>query len=220
MGENINLVTSIHVSTKREYLKRMLDDKVQCMDIARRFDGDFFDGERRVGYGGYRYDGRWEKVAISLIERYRLNKESRVLDIGCGKAHLLYEIKKIIPEIEIVGIDISEYAIKNAKEEVKPYLRVCDARKTLPFENQEFDLVISLATLHNFLIQELKIALQEIERISKKAYVMVEAYRNSQELFNLECWALTCESFFRPEEWIWLYQEFGYSGDYEFIYFT
>ena len=39
------------------------------------------------------------------------------------------------------------------------------------------------------------------------------------ELFNLECWALTAESLFHTEEWIWLYKEFGYNGDYEFIYF-
>ena len=48
---------------------------------------------------------------------------------------------------------------------------------------------------------------------------MVEAYRDETELFNLQCWALTCESFFRPDEWIWMYNEWGYNGDYEFIYF-
>ena len=30
---------------------------------------------------------------------------------------------------------------------------------------------------------------------------MVESYRNDKELFNLQCWALTCETFLRPEEW-------------------
>ncbi len=48
---------------------------------------------------------------------------------------------------------------------------------------------------------------------------MLESYRNEQELFNLQCWALTCESFFDTAEWIWIYKRFGYSGDYEFIYF-
>ena len=38
-------------------------------------------------------------------------------------------------------------------------------------------------------------------------------------MFNLQCWALTGESFFDVAEWIWLYNRFGYTGDYEFIYF-
>ena len=42
---------------------------------------------------------------------------------------------------------------------------------------------------------------------------------NEKELFNLQCWALTCQSFFSKDEWIWIFDEFGYKGDYEFIYF-
>ena len=48
---------------------------------------------------------------------------------------------------------------------------------------------------------------------------MVESYRSELEQFNLQCWALTAESFFDDEEWVWLYRHFGYTGDYEFIYF-
>ena len=62
-------------------------------------------------------------------------------------------------------------------------------------------------------------ALREIQRVGKQGYVMLESYRNEQELFNLQCWALTCESFFDTEEWVWLYNHFGYTGDYEFIFF-
>ena len=94
-----------------------------------------------------------------------------------------------------------------------------DARDIYPFGDNEFDLVISLNTLHNLKIYDLKTALGEIDRVGKNGYIVIEAYRNEKELFNLECWALTCESFFRPDEWIWLFEEFGYNGDYEFIYF-
>ena len=66
---------------------------------------------------------------------------------------------------------------------------------------------------------ELKTAISETERVGKQGYIMLESYRNEKELFNLQCWALTCESFFDKEEWIWIYNHFGYTGDYEFIYF-
>ena len=68
-------------------------------------------------------------------------------------------------------------------------------------------------------VNELKKAINEIERVGKKAFILVESYRNEKELFNLQCWALTCNSFFSNNEWKWLFKEFNYKGDYEFIYF-
>src|SRR5882762_923456 len=93
------------------------------------------------------------------------------------------------------------------------------SNSSYPFGDDEFDLVISLGTLHNLRVFELKAAVKEIERVGKNKYIMVEGYRNELELFNLECWALTAESLFHTSEWIWLYNRFGYTGDYEFIYF-
>ncbi|EES89351.1 class I SAM-dependent methyltransferase [Helicobacter canadensis] len=219
MGVLRNIFTKLHQKTKRDYFTRMADSKVECMGIAKKYEKDFWDGDRRYGYGGYKYDGRWEAVARDLIEIYQLNNKSKILDVGCGKAFLLYEIKKILPNIQVVGFDISEYAIKNAKEEVAENLFVYDARSPFPFGDEEFDLVISLGTLHNLALFDLKIAFSEIERVGKQKYIMAESYRNNQELFNLQCWALTCESFLNPSEWIWIAREFGYKGDYEFIYF-
>lgn len=219
MGVLRNIFTKLHQRTKRDYLARMVDSKVECMEVAKRYDEVFWDGDRRYGYGGYKYDGRWETVARELIEIYGLDNNSKILDVGCGKAFLLYEIKKILPNIQAVGFDISEYAIKNAKEEITESLFVYDARSPLPFGDKEFDLVFSLGTLHNLALFDLKTAFSEIERVGKQKYIMVESYRNNQELFNLQCWALTCESFLNPSEWIWISGEFGYKGDYEFIYF-
>ena len=141
------------------------------------------------------------------------------MDVGCGKAFLLYEIKKLLPEITIAGFDSSTYAIENAKEEIKEHLYIHKAQDKYNYADNAFDLVISLGTLHNLKIFELKSALQEMQRVAKEQFVMVESYRDEAELFNLECWALTCESFFQPDEWCWLYKEWGYEGDYEFIYF-
>lgn len=219
MGKLLNIVTKLHTATKRDYVARMVDDKIKCMIKAKEYGYDYWDGDRRYGYGGYKYDGRHKAVALDLIKTYNLKDGCKILDVGCGKAFLLYELKQLLPHAEIVGFDYSEYAIDNAKPEIKESLFKHNAEDVYPFEENQFDLVISFATLHNLKIYDLKRAVQEIERVGKNKFIMVEAYRDEAELFNLECWALTCESFFRPNEWIWLYEEWKYSGDYEFIYF-
>ncbi|MFC1570450.1 class I SAM-dependent methyltransferase [Candidatus Omnitrophota bacterium] len=219
MKEQLNIVTSLHTSTKRDYVGRMTDEKIECSKIAREYGKDYWDGSRRFGYGGYTYDGRWEIVAKKLIEHYDLPSDAKILDVGCGKGFLAYEFKKLLPDATVVGFDLSEYAIDNAKEEIRGNLSVKPAQEEYPYKDNEFDLVISITTLHNVYINDLKKSLSEINRVGKNSYITVESYRNEEELFNLQCWALTCELFFRPEEWVWLFNEFGYSGDYEFIYF-
>jgi len=221
MGKLRNIVTSLHESTKRDYIARMVDDKAHCMKIAKQYSKEYWDGDRRYGYGGYKYiPGRWNHVAKKLIDVYGLTSTSKVLDIGCGKGYLLYEIKLLIPDLNIVGIDFSDYGLENAKDEIKPFVYKHKAEDRLPYQDKEFDLVISLGVLHNLRIPELKNALLEMNRVGRQGYLMLESYRNEKELFNLQCWALTAESFFDKEEWVWLYKNFGYIGDYEFIYFN
>lgn len=219
MGRELNIFQGLHNRTTRDYVGRMQTDKVDSMIISRKFGYDYWDGDRRYGYGGFHYDGRWKAVAQELIDIYSLDNGSAVLDVGCGKAYLLYELKDILPGLAVSGFDISEYAINAAKEEIQPHLFVHDAQDAYPFGDKVFDLTLSLTTLHNLKIAGLKFALQEIERVSIQSYVVLDSYRNEKELFNLQCWGLTCEQFFRPEEWTWLFNEFAYSGDYEFIYF-
>lgn len=220
MGKLVQFVTSLHTSTKREYLDRMVDEKILCMHKAKEYEEDYWDGDRRFGYGGYKYlPGRWKPVAESLIETYNLNNSSSILDVGCGKGFLLHEIKLLLPEITIKGFDISNHGLSCALDSVKDDLFIHRAQEPYPFKDNEFDLVISLGCLHNLRLMELEVALGEIERVGKQGYVMLESYRNEAEQFNLQCWALTCESFFDEDEWVWLYNHFGYRGDYEFIYF-
>lgn len=197
----------------------MMDEKVHCMKVARRYDRDYWDGDRRYGYGGYVYDGRWKVVAEALIREYGLKEDASILDVGCGKGYLLFEFKRLLPRARVCGFDISRYALENAKEEIKDHLFHQDAARPFPFPDDRFDLVISITTLHNLEIFDLKTALKEMERLGKSKYIVVESYRNEQELFNLQCWALTCESFFSVKAWEWIFKEFGYTGDYEFIFF-
>ena len=216
----LDLIQVLHKSSQRNYIERMTNNKISCMDIARKFDFDYWDGDRKYGFGGYRYQpGRWKKMAEDLISIYNLNNDSRILDVGCGKSFLLYEIQLLLPEIQIIGLDISKYALENSHPEFKGKLIEHDARTKLPFNDLEFDLVISVNTLHNFYLPQLVVALSEMERVAKHKYLVVEAYRNLTEFFNVQCWALTAPTLITPDEWEWLFNLSGYLGDYEFIYF-
>lgn len=219
----IDFLSSVHKSTKRDYLARVNDlefPKAKAAELAKKWEFDYWDGDRRICYGGYRYmAGRWAPVAQAIIDHYGIKSGDKILDIGCGKGFLLYEISLLVPGVEIYGIDISNYAIENAKEEIKDRLQVGNATK-LPFPDNYFDLVYSITTLHNLHNYDLDKALREMERVAKKnKYLCVESYRTEAEKANLLYWQVTCEAFCTPEEWDWWFKQTGYTGDHSFIYF-
>lgn len=220
MGNKIKILSKLHNSINRNYSKRMSREKPQAMKIAKKYSKSYWDGNRKYGYGGYRYiDGYWKPVAMTLIKKYKLSNYSKVLDIGCGKGFLLYELKKLLPKITIVGIDISKYAIAKSPRIISRYLRVLKAQDKYPYKKNYFDLVISLGCIHNLNLDELENCIKEINRVSKKQFIMTESYRSERELYNLQCWALTCNLFFCEKDWEWIFTKFNYRGDYEFIYF-
>ena len=217
--QEIDFLSKIHTSTKRDYLERVCPDRPERARIMKRWDGEYWDGDRKHGYGGHYYDGRWHPVAVEMIEQYGLKAGDRILDIGCGKGFLLYEITKLVPGIEIAGIDISEYGVEHAKEEIRSFLKVGDCTK-LPWPDDHFDYVYSLNVLHNLYNYDLMSALKEMERVGKKnKYNCVESWRSEEEKANMLYWAIPCETFFNPDEWRWYYQQAGYTGDYGFIFF-
>jgi SAM-dependent methyltransferase len=220
MRKEVDFIQDIHLSTKRDYLARVLDEKVRCMEIARTFGEDYWDGERRYGFGGYRYlPGRWTSLALKLIEEFSLSSNSKILDLGCGKGFLLYELQLLLPGIQLTALDISDYALENFHPELIARKMRFDCRENLPFQDLEFDLVLSINTLHNFSIDSVVNSVREIGRVGKSSYIVVESYRNLEEFFNLQCWALTAPTIITPEEWNWLFDLARFDGVFEFIYF-
>src|SRR5437899_9938 len=193
----LDFIEKVHTSTKRSYIERVVRyDKAECARIAKQFGEDYWDGERQYGYGGYKYDGRWRPVAEQLARHYQLTRGDRVLDIGCGKGFLLYELTEVVPDLRIAGLDISRYALENAKQEVKSFLQRGTAT-ALPYRDESFDLVLSINTLHNLYNFQLHEALKEIERVGKKSkYIVIDSYRNEDEKVNLLYWQITCECFY------------------------
>lgn len=201
--------------TKRNLDERQEQKTEEDKAIAKKFGQEYFDGERRYGYGGYTYHPRfWTEVIKDFIEYYHLTSNSKILDVGCGKGFMLFDFKKALPGITILGIDISEYAIKNAKEEVKQFLKVGNAADLNIFADKEFDLVISINTIHNLPLDECKKALKEIERIGKRAFIMNDAWRTEEEKNRMHKWNLTGETIMHTDNWKRLFDEVGYTGDY------
>lgn len=219
----LDFMSVLHKSTCRDYLARVNDPeypKPKAAQLAKQFAYDYWDGDRRICYGGYRYiEGRWEKIVRSIVEHYPLPDKPKILDIGCGKGFLLYDFLKVLPDAEVYGVDVSHYAVANSKPEIRNRLQVANATR-LPWADNTFDLVISITTLHNLYAYELDLALREMQRVGKEhKYLCVESYRNESEKANLLYWQVTCEAFNTPDEWRWWFNHTHYNGDYSFIFF-
>jgi SAM-dependent methyltransferase len=218
----IDFMSPLHKATTRDYLARVNDPdypKAKAAELAKQWGYDYWDGDRRICYGGYRYmPGRWAPVARAMVDHYQLKPGDRVLDIGCGKGFQLYELTQVLPGLQVRGLDVSTYAIENAHPEMKDLIDHGTAAR-LPYEDQAFDYVFSINTLHNLHNRDLDAALREIERVGKRKYICVESYRNETEKANLLYWQLTCEQFNSPDDWQWWFETTGYSGDHSFIYF-
>lgn len=214
MGLEIDLLKN-YPKTKRDVKSRASEKSKEDQQIARLFGKEFFDGERKTGYGGFNYHPRfWQPVIPDFIRHYGINKNTTLLDIGCAKGFMLYDFMKIIPGIKVAGIDVSDYAISNSHENAKPFLQVADARK-LPFEDNSFDIIISITTLHNLERNEIVKALHEIERVKRKdSFITVDAYSNDEERELMLSWNLTAKTILHVNEWKELFREANYTGDY------
>jgi SAM-dependent methyltransferase len=218
----IDFMSPLHKATKRDYLARVNDPeypKAKAATLAKQWGYDYWDGDRRINYGGYNYiPGRWAPVAQRLVEHYNLQPGSKVLDVGCGKGFQLFELLQACPGLIVRGLDISQYAIENAHREVAKYLDLGTAAN-LPYQVNEFDLVFSINTLHNLHNRDLNSSLREIQRVGKQKYICVESYRNEVEKTNLLYWQVTCEQFNSPDDWEWWFNHSRFTGDHSYIFF-
>lgn len=218
----IDFMSPLHKATKRDYLARVNDPdypKAKAAELAKQWGYDYWDGDRRINYGGYKYiPGRWAPVAKLMIDHYKLKPGDSVLDVGCGKGFQLVELALALPGLHVYGLDISDYAVEHAHPDVKSKIYKGTASR-LPFDTNQFDLVMSINTLHNLSNCDLDAALRELERVGENKYLCVESYGNEKEKANLLYWQVTCEQFNTPEDWEWWFGNCEYSGDYSFIYF-
>ena len=212
MGREVDLVRALP-KTKRNIQAREDAKDPDVVRISRQFGQMYFDGPRDYGYGGYRYDGRWVPVAHDIIAHFGLKPGMRVLDAGCAKGFLLKDLRDACPGLEVIGLDISAYAIEHAHPDAKPYL-VQGTVEDMPFDDP-FDVVLCLDTVHNLPRERAKKALREIQRLSSgRAYVRVDSYRTPEQKAIFESWVLTAEFHGYPDEWLALFEEAGYTGDY------
>lgn len=214
MGVEIDLLVN-YPKQKRNLDERAALKTEADRTIARRFDKEFFDGDRRHGYGGFEYFPRfWQPVIPTLQRHFGLTAESSLLDVGCAKGFMMHDLAELIPGITVKGVDISQYAIENTIEDMRPHVQVGNAAN-LPFPDKSFDIVISINTIHNLDRAECAKALREIERVARKGgFITVDAYRNEEEKERMYAWNLTARTIMSVDEWIAFFKEVGYTGDY------
>lgn len=213
-------MAEINLMEKYPRAKRNIDERgnektEEDRSIARKFGREFFDGERRHGYGGFSYHPRfWSGVVQGMIRHYGLTEKSSILDVGCAKGFMLHDFKQALPGVIVCGIDISEYAIENSIDDVKQFLNVGNAKDLSIFRNKEFDLVVSINTVHNLPLEECRKALREIQRVGKNAFIVVDAWRNEVEMERMHKWNLTALTYMHANDWKKLFKETVYAGDY------
>ena len=214
MGIEIDLLAN-YPKVKRDLTARLEAKSDEARAIGRRFDFDYFDGDRNHGYGGFTYQDRfWKPVVPDIINHFSLTSKSRVLDVGCAKGFFLHDLQEALPGVHVEGIDISEYAISKAIESVIGKIAVGDARQ-LDFPDNSFDFVMSINTIHNLNLEDCAGALKEIQRVSGgSAFITVDAYRNETERERMEAWNLTALTMMSVEEWKSFFKEVGYEGDF------
>jgi len=214
MGTEIDLLVN-YPKTRRNVDERGSEKTDEDRRIARLFGKEFFDGDRRHGYGGFNYFAKfWQPTVPTFQAHFGLSKDSSLLDVGCAKGFMLHDFSELIPGITLKGIDISDYAIANAIDDMRPHVMVADAIH-LPFDDKSFDVVTSINSVHNLEREKCGQALSEIERVSRRgAFITVDAYRTDDERARMLAWNLTAKTIMHVDEWKAFFKEVGYTGDY------
>ncbi len=87
-----------------------------------------------------------KKLASYLFNRFKMQKDAKFLEIGCGRGEFLEGFRKL--GLDCRGVDLSDYCIKN-----KSFLNVTRAdisKDKLPFEDSVFDIVYHKSLIEHF----------------------------------------------------------------------
>lgn len=183
--------------------------------IAKQFGKEYFDGPRRLGLGGYYYNSKYFKPVVErMVDYYGLTSSSAILDVGSGKGFMLHDFCEALPGVTVAGIDISDYCLENAMPSVAQYMRKASCDE-LPYPDNSFDLVISIATIHNLEREGVKKSLREIMRVTRRhAFIKVNGYHTEAQKEALHRWNLVAKTILHVDEWKSMFAEVGYTGDY------
>ena len=218
MGQEINLLR-FYPTSKRPIEERANQVSETDKAKARKFDKEYFDGDRLTGYGGYKYNPKfWTDTVRYIVDYYKLTPDSKILDIGCAKGFMMHDLSLILPNAEIKGIDISSYAKENSIDSMSEHIIVGNANN-LPYEDDYFDLVIAINTLHNLPLIDCKEAFREINRVScKHAFVMNDAWIDDEGKSSMMKWNLTALTYMSVDDWLKIFDEVNYKGDYYWFF--
>lgn len=184
--------------------------------IASYRDERYYDGDRKNGYGGFKYDGRWKEIVKSMVKDYGLTEKSALLQIGCEKGFLLHDFHEHFPTMKIRGAEMSDYAIAQSMPLIKEHIAKTDFNK-LPFKDGEFDFVIAIGVIYTLTLRDAISALKEIQRVGKgKSFITLGSYRNEQEERLFRNWSVLGSTILHEDDWIEVLNESGYTGDYHF----
>ena len=200
---------------KKNKVNRVVTRKLKNKLIAWELDKEYYDGDRNNGYGGFSYDGRWLKLLPAFIKRYKLNNNSKILDLGCKKGFIMKDLKTLLPGAKIYGIEDHKYPIRNAEKEIKKNI-IFTNYYNIPFKNNYFDLVIGFSSIYKYNFQDVVKTIREINRVSRKSFFTVASYSNKKEREIFDKWTLLGTTILSKKEWLELFKFLKYRGDYYF----
>ena len=206
---------SIYPSLNKRFVSKNTR-KIENRIIASYRGKEFYDGKRDNGYGGFKYDGRWEKIASRIFEHYKLKENAKILQVGSDKGFLLHDFKVVSPKCRIAGIEVSDYAIKSTLKTVKRYIKKSNFTE-LPFKDSSFDFVIAIGPIYSLNLPDAIKCLKEIKRVGKgKSFITLGSYSNEKDFKLFRYWTLLGSTILDKQEWVKVLKHCKYQGDYKF----
>jgi SAM-dependent methyltransferase len=121
----------------------------------------------------------WPEIKF-LLDKYLFSGE-KVLDLGCGNGRYFEYLKE--KNVDYFGVDNSDKLIELAKNRYPGVnFQIADAFN-LPFSDNFFDKIVSIAVLHHIPSEELRIKfLKELKRVLKPGGILILTVWNFHEL--------------------------------------